>query len=629
MPRAPEPPPLPPSEQLLFKSLPLDSCDGAPRQLRVEGALPPWLRGCLFRNGPGAWEPAGSEATGAAHTHLFDGYALIHRLAVDGAAGTVSLARRFVETRSLRAAREGRMLREFGTEPCQSLFGRAKMLFQGVNGNEAFSDNTNVVVTALGGELVALTEVPLGFVVDPATLATVGPFTRSPEQQPLSWNEVATIVSAHRLYHPSRRAHVTVATRFTPPLYFYDVVVVPEDRPEDEVLFGARVPQSPATGGGGLTPPPPRPPPDGCVVHRLPVAAPAYQHSFALTEDFVVMTEHPMLFSVPSLLGALLGGAPITDMFPWSSRAGTHFRVVHLPTGAQVARIPAPPLFTFHHVNAFQRVRGGGGGVGDAGCEVGTRDSRCCGGSVASCSCRRAVRGQPSAGVDVAGVEVVVDLIAYDSPGVIHDFTMDKLRGGLCGGPNTRSSLRRFVLRLDEGTATEDAGWDLPVLAAGAPSGGGSGASAGAPLPRVGTLGADAYLELPCVHPALVGRPYRYAYTVRAAAGCMMDGLLKLDMHARTALAWGAPGCAPSEPVFVPRPRPGGAAGAGAAPALEGDEDDGVVLSVVTDQAAGGSFLLVLDARRFTELARAHFPAGTHAPMSFHGTYLRARDGQA
>ncbi len=51
------------------------------------------------------------------------------------------------------------------------------------------------------------------------------------------------------------------------------------------------------------------------------------------------------------------------------------------------------------------------------------------------------------------------------------------------------------------------------------------------------------------------------------------------------------------------------------------DEDDGVVLSVVTG-ADGKSFLLVLDASSFQELARAHLPHGI--PYGFHGTFVHA-----
>ena len=50
-------------------------------------------------------------------------------------------------------------------------------------------------------------------------------------------------------------------------------------------------------------------------------------------------------------------------------------------------------------------------------------------------------------------------------------------------------------------------------------------------------------------------------------------------------------------------------------------EDAGVVLSVVLDASAGRSFLLVLDAGSFEELARAEAPH--HIPFGFHGQYFR------
>ena len=71
---------------------------------------------------------------------------------------------------------------------------------------------------------------------------------------------------------------------------------------------------------------------------------------------------------------------------------------------------------------------------------------------------------------------------------------------------------------------------------------------------------------------------------------------------------WRADGCFPGEPVFVREP------GTEA-------EDAGVVLSVVLDANAGHSFLLVLDAGSFEEIARADAPH--HIPFGFHGQYFR------
>jgi beta,beta-carotene 9',10'-dioxygenase len=46
-----------------------------------------------------------------------------------------------------------------------------------------------------------------------------------------------------------------------------------------------------------------------------------------------------------------------------------------------------------------------------------------------------------------------------------------------------------------------------------------------------------------------------------------------------------------------------------------------VVLSVVLDANAGRSFLVILDARSFEEIARAEAPH--HIPFGFHGQFFR------
>ena len=77
----------------------------------------------------------------------------------------------------------------------------------------------------------------------------------------------------------------------------------------------------------------------------------------------------------------------------------------------------------------------------------------------------------------------------------------------------------------------------------------------------------------------------------------------------RTALpsSWSEDGCSPGEPVFVAEPD-------------SSAEDAGVLLSVVFDARSGGSFMLVLDAKDLSELARAETPH--HIPYGFHGQFV-------
>jgi len=91
------------------------------------------------------------------------------------------------------------------------------------------------------------------------------------------------------------------------------------------------------------------------------------------------------------------------------------------------------------------------------------------------------------------------------------------------------------------------------------------------------------------------------------------QALIKVDMCATDTplVVWQQPSHYPSEPVFVARP--GGV-----------DEDDGVVLSAVLDGPKAQSYVLVLDAKTMTELARVYNPAEFKVPYSVHGQFYAA-----
>lgn len=106
------------------------------------------------------------------------------------------------------------------------------------------------------------------------------------------------------------------------------------------------------------------------------------------------------------------------------------------------------------------------------------------------------------------------------------------------------------------------------------------------------------------------GKHYRYAYGVGNRPdrpGEFSDQLVKVDVQKRSANVWRDERCYVGEPVFVAAPNA----------ALE---NEGVVLSVVLDAGRNTSFMLVLDAGSFSELARAEVPH--HVPFGFHGQFF-------
>lgn len=93
----------------------------------------------------------------------------------------------------------------------------------------------------------------------------------------------------------------------------------------------------------------------------------------------------------------------------------------------------------------------------------------------------------------------------------------------------------------------------------------------------------------------------------------LIDRLIKIDLHQTdngsfNHKIWQQSGCTPSEPIFVSAPN-----------AVE--EDDGVITSVVLDGTKNSSFLLILDAKSFKEIARAEMELGKVIPYGFHGLW--------
>jgi beta,beta-carotene 9',10'-dioxygenase len=174
------------------------------------------------------------------------------------------------------------------------------------------------------------------------------------------------------------------------------------------------------------------------------------------------------------------------------------------------------------------------------------------------------------------GDEVVVDLCALPDAGIIEDLYLDRLRAGK---PIADATPTRFRLNVTDRSVTHK------------------------PL-------TDGNLELPRINYARCNeRPYRYVWGVKGGPNGWLEQIVKVDTTDGATRSWSQPDCYPGEPVFV------------AAPEAE-REDEGVLLSVVLDAAAGTSFLLVLDANDLSELARAQAPH--HIPFSFHGQFARA-----
>lgn len=310
-------------------------------EVPVEGSLPEWLTGTLVRNGPGKFETENRSLE-----HWFDGLALLRRFEIDGTTDSVRFSARFLRSGEYNHVRQAGTLKtgQFGTSHTDSLLGHLRDIFAGELTDNASigidhgdhrvrSDGGSGVGTAttkapsqgmigttddgigkiagVPDELVALTETPNGVAFDSESLDAAGSVTRDNSL------DVTTVLG-----HPH------------------------ETRDGDAVInMGMRL------GPGGKY-----------VIYRQPrggspeligshsVSRPTYFHSFGLSERFVVLYESPYRVNPLSLLSP---GA-FVEAYEWDSDAESRFLVFDRSSGTTVATPSVPPMFVFHHANAYE-----------------------------------------------------------------------------------------------------------------------------------------------------------------------------------------------------------------------------------------------------------------------------------
>ena len=256
-----------------------------------------------MRNGPANYEVGDRRVN-----HWFDGQAMLHRFGF--ADGHVSYANRFLQTRARRAAEEtGRITySEFATDPCRSLFQRVAAMF-----DPGFSDNASVNVVRLGERFMAMTETPLPVDFDPETLQTLGVS---------DWEDKigAGVTTAHPHLDPATGEMVNYVTSFGRKTAYNVYALAPGSKSRR-------------------------------LIASIPVKEPGYMHSFAITERYVVLMEHPL---VVNPLKLALSGRPFVENYRWEPERGTRFLVVDRATGDLKAIHHGPASFVFHHVNAWE-----------------------------------------------------------------------------------------------------------------------------------------------------------------------------------------------------------------------------------------------------------------------------------
>lgn len=271
--------------------------------LSVTGSVPPWLSGTLLRNGPGTFQVGQQQ-----YRHWFDGLAMLHKFTI--AHGRIHYANKFLQTNAYRAAQaNGRIsYSEFATDPCRSFFERIASVF-----HPQITDSAKVSITQIANRYLALAETPIQVEFDPETLETVGVFSYEDRI-------VGQMTTVHPHFDPAHDTVYNVVTRY--------------NRVSQYRLYGITGQQKPR------------------LIGQIPIHNPSYMHSFGMSQNYVILTEFPLVVNPLSLL---LWLRPYIENFAWKPERGTPFYVMNRHTGELVGRFDADPFFAFHHINAFEQ----------------------------------------------------------------------------------------------------------------------------------------------------------------------------------------------------------------------------------------------------------------------------------
>uniref|UniRef100_A0A8C5EKA9 Carotenoid-cleaving dioxygenase, mitochondrial n=1 Tax=Gouania willdenowi TaxID=441366 RepID=A0A8C5EKA9_GOUWI len=510
-----------------------------PIRTKVHGTIPSWIKGQLLRNGPGKFEFGNTH-----YNHWFDGMAMLHRFSIQD--GEVTYMSRFLQSDAYKNNSEKNriVMSEFGTlampDPCKNFFQRFLSRFEMM----VPTDNASVSFVKYKGDYYVSTETNYIHRVNPENLETL---------EKVDWSKFIAVngATAHPHYDPDGTTY-NMGNSYGSKGCLYNIIRVPPEKTDDkDTLQGSKI---------------------LCSIVPANKSQPSYYHSFAMSQNYVVFIEQPIKMDLLKIVTCKIRGKALSDGIYWDPKQETVFHLVDKQTG-QVSSVKyhAPPLSTFHQINAFE--------------EDGF---------------------------------LMLDMCCSDDGQAINNYLIQNLRQSgeaLDQVYNTlcRSYPRRFVLPLNISSDTVT-GQNLNSRTS----------STATCVRNAGDFqvfcspedlhGNDLHqyggLEFPQINYSRSNtRPYRYFY------GCgfrhlVGDSLLKMDLKDKSLKVWYQKGFYPSEPVFV------------ASPDAE-DEDDGVILSVVlTPSQDKATFLLVLDAHSFEELGRADVPV--NLAYGFHGTFSPA-----
>ncbi|MEE6499914.1 hypothetical protein FKM82_003635 [Ascaphus truei] len=300
-----------------------------------------------------------------------------------------------------------------------------------------------------------------------------------------------------------------------------------------------------------------------CSIPAHKLLSPSYYHSFGMTENYIVFVEQPFKLDILKLATAYFRGINWASCISFHEDEKTWIHIIDRRTKKPVpVRFYTDALVAYHHVNAYE--------------EDG---------------------------------HIVFDIITYKDNSLYDMFYLANLKKDLSEGTKMTSVpfCKRFVLPLHIDKDAE-VGANLVTLTL---------TTANALKEKDGDIFCHPEVlcegvELPRINYDYNGKKYRYIYASYVESRPIPTKIIKYDIVTKNMLCWSENMSWPAEPLFVPHPD-------------AKEEDEGVIISsIVSTDPNKRPYLLILDAKTFTELGRASISREIH--LDLHGIFIPERN---
>ncbi|KAL2398759.1 Carotenoid dioxygenase [Exophiala dermatitidis] len=465
-------------------------------ELRVEGTIPPYASGTLFRTGIGPRSINTSHGNSFMVNHWFDGFSQIHRFQIhapqaDGPV-RVTYSSRLTSDGLIEKIKKTGKLDGFTFaakyDPCKSFFRKVQSVFHPAEERKPNELNVGVTLSAnfpglskTGQRLAGPHKTEGGTTLCQKTDATMMQMLDPESLEPVG-------IAYQTTLHPELKGLGSAAHAKSDPKTG-DVFNYNLDFGRTGTYRIFRVSAS-----SGQT----------SILAKFHHSA-AYLHSLFLTENYVVLCVWNSFYKAGG--ASILWHHNLLDAMGWDNRHPAMWFVVDKRPPEEggrglIARYASEAFYAFHSINAYE---------------------------------------EPSQATKGA-VDIVADLAAYDNMDVLGRFYLENLVSDSAKAPiyldshgsSIRPSYRRYRLPSLPETPT--------------------------PIVEKATMEHDGSkqdgFELPVINPNMVTKHHRYMYGVSdTGKSSFLDGLVKYDAHTHSVLRWSRHGHTAGEPIFVPDPQ--------------------------------------------------------------------------